>query len=251
MSTRIQSISITQTDAKLHHRIFQPSMSRPVPIEVVPGCNDQRSNMFKFWLEGRETNGVCWNTAIHLLAAVWDRRSSNMFKQFSVEARHRLQKRSRFSGPRNNQNQKPEARVISFSDLTSNYLCISLLEIRPKFWAVTQLKQLKWCSFFIAMVSTCLNHRFTHYHFPSHLRTGATLEALPVVAPSQQQVVGEAQRLLLVELEMFRLWQATFEMADQYVSNISNHWQFSPAPCNNPRVWQFGIQHTFSGSDVR
>jgi hypothetical protein len=70
MSTRIQSISITQTDAKLHHRIFQPSMSRPVPIEVVPGCNDQRSNMFKFWLEGRETNGVCWNTAIHLLAAV-------------------------------------------------------------------------------------------------------------------------------------------------------------------------------------
>ena len=50
-------------------------------------------------------------------------------------------------------------------------------------------------------------------HFPSHLRQ----------APGQQQVVGEAQRLLLVELEMFRLWQPTFEMDDQYVSNISNH----------------------------
>ena len=85
------------------------------------------------------------------------------------------------------------------------------------------------------MVSTCLNHRFTHSHFPSHLRLPAlTLEALPDYrAPSQQQVVGEAQRLLLVELEMFRLWRLPplkwVTRSDQSVSNISNHWQFSPA----------------------
>ena len=35
--------NITETDAKLHHRIFQPSMSRPVSIEVVPAINVQIS----------------------------------------------------------------------------------------------------------------------------------------------------------------------------------------------------------------